>query len=422
MTPLSVPKIILFALVLCVIPLSVWGASPVLTLRYRHTLVPLNTAKYPDWRTTEEVWLSNGLPIRPQPGFRVDGDTIPPLPAGITRSLRPAWDRALIRATLLEEVSPLFDREAGNVVISQSSTGAVTFEGIGLPGRQVDVDRAALLVMRALEESITEVELPVVEVQPSMTVDPALASRGIREVVTVGESDFSGSPGARKHNIRTGLRRFSGHIIPQGESFSFNTVLGPVNAATGYLKELVILGDETLPDYGGGLCQVSTTAYRGVWEYGFPILSRRNHSFAVRYYAPQGTDATVYPPHTDMRFQNDSPASILIQSFADGDKAYFIYYGTRDARSTDVLGPYTWGRTEPPPDRTEYTTEIPPGTTRKAGERVPGMRAAWYRIVREDGKETIERVDSFYEARPFYLQIGIDPGMTLPGKSEVPAL
>jgi vancomycin resistance protein YoaR len=182
-----------------------------------------------------------------------------------------------------------------------------------------------------------------------------------------------------------------------------------VNASTGYWQELVILGERTLPDYGGGLCQVSTTAYRGAWEYGFPITQRRNHSFAVRYYSPAGTDATIYPPSADMKFLNDSGHAILLQTYVDGDNAYYIYYGTDDGRQSEIIGPYTWGSMAPPPDRTEYTTDIPPGTTRKVGERVPGVHAAWFRAVRyPDQEEQIESFYSIYEARPYFLQIGVE--------------
>ena len=154
---------------------------------------------------------------------------------------------------------------------------------------------------------------------------------------------------------------------------------------------------------------MSTTSYRGVWEYGFPITARRNHSFAVLYYSPHGTDATIYPPYTDMRFLNDSPGSLLIHTHVEGDKAYFIYYGTRDDRSSEIIGPYSWDFRAPPPDRTEYTREIPPGTTRKASERVPGLKAMWYRVVQRSGSgEVVEPVLSAYEARPLYIQIGVE--------------
>jgi vancomycin resistance protein YoaR len=250
----------------------------------------------------------------------------------------------------------------------------------------------------------------VIETQPTVTVtDPELRAAGIKEIVTIGESEFSNSPANRRHNIATGLAKFNGHLIPKDTVFSFDETLGPVDGSTGYLKELVIKGDQTVPDYGGGLCQVSSTAYRGVWEYGFPITQRRNHSYSVNHYAPYGTDATVYPPNVDIKFKNDSPGALLMQTYAKGDLAFFVYYGTHDARESDVLGPYVWDRVPPPPDRTEYTTDLAPGEKKKVGERVPGLKAAWYRIVKSpDGTEKMEPVFSNYQARPLYYLVGVE--------------
>jgi len=247
-------------------------------------------------------------------------------------------------------------------------------------------------------------------VQPEITIeDTELLDMGITEVITIGESDYRGSPGPRKHNISVGLEKFNGQIIPPDAVFSFNSILGPVNAATGYKKELVIKGDKTLPDYGGGLCQVSTTAYRGAWEYGFPIDKRKNHSYSVRYYSPEGTDATIYPPYADIRFTNDTENALVIQTHTDDGRAYFIYYGTDDKRKSEVLGPFVWAKRSAPADRIEYTTSLPPGVTRKVGGRVPGLRAAWFRTVQrpEEETSTTEGFYSLYEARPSYMQIGI---------------
>lgn len=393
------------------VPMIASAVSPSLTFRYNHHLIFLEPYEYADWYSNREEWTFQGEHIKPLAEFRVDGDEIPPLPPRVVRHTVPGWDKDVIRGTLQEKIASEIDREPGLVVIARTSTG-VLFEGVGMLGRRVDLDTAVDLTIAALEGGVSDIILPVEEIQPAMTVDSKLKKMGIKEVVTVGESDYSGSPLARKHNIGVGLGRFNGHLIEQGEEFSFNEVLGPVNRETGYKQELVILGEKTLPDYGGGLCQVSTTAYRGVWEYGFPISKRRNHSFAVRYYSPQGTDATIYPPYTDMRFVNDSPGAILIQTHQEDDKAYYIYYGTKDDRVSEIVGPYTWDYQDPPEDKTEYTTEISPGTTRKVGGRVEGMRAVWYRIVERNAEEVIEPVFSIYEARPEYMQIGVvdEPG------------
>jgi vancomycin resistance protein YoaR len=274
----------------------------------------------------------------------------------------------------------------------------------------VEPETTVGLIIEALKTGATDVILPVVEAPATVTVqDGALQKAGIREVVTVGESDFSGSPVNRRHNISVGLNRFNGHLIEQGKVFSFNDVLGPVDGTAGYRKELVIKGDRTVPDYGGGLCQVSSTAYRGIWEHGFPIVERRNHSYAVSYYGPNGTDATVYPGSIDMKFLNDGPSALLMQTYEEDNKAYFIYYGTKDDRTSSVYGPFILGTRAVPPDRTVFTTELPPGTKRKVGDRHAGLSALWFRVrTTSTGALVTEEVFSSYEARPLFYEVGVE--------------
>lgn len=390
-----------------------------LTLRHAHHLFTVDADSYPDWQEPEEVWMLEGREIRAPAELRVDGDVLPPLPPGIVRSQKAGWNRGAVERTLRKLIAAPLHRTPGSVVIRRSASGAIVFEGVGMLGREVQIPELADLVITAIEAQATDVEIPIQETQPMITVeDSELRAQGITEVVTIGESYFAGSPIPRRHNIATGMSKFNGHVIPEGEIFSFNDVLGPVNGSTGYWKELVITGPYTLPEYGGGLCQVSTTAYRGVWERGFPIIRRKNHSFAVSYYSPQGTDATIYPPNVDMEFANDGPSALLIQTHIEDNKAYFIYYGTRDARETEVIGPYVWDFKSPPPDREELTTEIPPGERRKASDQHPGMKAAWYRFVTNiEGEASKERIYSVYEARGLLYQTGVAP--TLPPE-EIP--
>lgn len=385
-------------------------AAPI-TLRLDHHLFTVNPDTHPEWREPEEIWLYKGKEIPPPAELRVDGDVLPSLPPGMIRSERSGWNKSAIEQTLQKVVATPLQREAGSVVIKRSLSGAVVFEGVGMLGREVILPELSRLVVQAIAVGATDVQIPIWETQPAIIVeDPELQKLGIREVVTVGESDFAGSPIARRHNIAVGMARFNGHLVEQGEIFSFNEVLGPVNGATGYWKELVIKGELTIPDYGGGLCQVSSTAYRGVWEYGFPIVDRRNHSFAVTYYAPHGTDATIYPPNVDMKFANDSKGALAIQTHIDGNKAYFIYYGTRDTRQTDVIGPYLWDFRGVPEPREDFTTDIPVGERRKVSDKHPGVKAAWFRFVARENEEPVqERIFSAYDARGIIFQTGVAP-------------
>jgi vancomycin resistance protein YoaR len=369
-----------------------------------------------EWRDTEGVLMYKGHEVR----FT---DVIP---SGVTKKEKMYWNTDKIEKSLQSEIADVLNRKTGGVVITRDTEGNIVFDGLALPGREVNIPLASLLTVQALEEGISIIQLPVTETAPEVIVDdPALKRMGIKELVIVGESDYTGSPLNRKHNIAIGLSKFNGALIGKGEEFSFNKLLGPVNGTTGYLEELTILGEKTLPAYGGGLCQVSTTAYRGVWKAGFPISARKNHSYAVRYYSPPGTDATIYPPWTDMRFVNDSDGSLLIQTHYEDNKAYFLYYGTKPTnRSVELVGPFNWDYKNPPEDRFGYTSDIPVGTRRIVSKQVPGMKNVWYRYITDSQGETLqEEFYSVYEARPYYEEIGIastEPHNILPMENHSP--
>ncbi len=420
--------ILSLAIVLSGVPALAHAAPPAVTFTYGHHLFTVSVSAHPEWRMPKERWFYRGIEAVPPARFLSCGKETP-IAKDWTREQSSDWNAEAMMRTIDRDIGSVLNREAGSVTIGRSASGEILFQGIGLTGRDIDLPLAALLTKTALDQDIPFVQLPVTETQPTITVnDPELRNLGIKEVVTIGESVFAKSPVNRRHNIGVGVSKFNGHLIPQGSVFSFNETLGPVNDRTGYRKELVIQGDATIPDYGGGLCQVSTTAYRGPWEYGMPIVQRKNHSYAVSYYSPQGTDATIYPPNVDMKFLNDTPGALLLQTLTDKhDRAFYIYYGTRDDRKTEIFGPYVTDRVKAPEHEfISYTTEIPVGEKRKAGEKHDGMKAMWYRTITTPGSGSVlQYFYSFYQARPLTFQIGVtaeDMANRIPGAlSESPS-
>jgi len=192
---------------------------------------------------------------------------------------------------------------------------------------------------------------------PLRTSTPAvqladLNNLGINTLISTGATDFTGSSAARITNVRVGASKYNGVIVAPGQEFSFNKYLGPVDAEHGFLPELVIKPEGATPEFGGGLCQVSTTAFRAAFFGGLPITQRRNHSYAVRYYEwisddqPRavGLDATIYSPYQDMKFVNDTEGSILVWTRIEGKRLYFDFYGTKDDRQVTVDGPHPFDR------------------------------------------------------------------------------
>lgn len=206
-------------------------------------------------------------------------------------------------------------------------------------GRSLDIDAAKKLIISAIANGDNEVNLPVKLVEPVITLNK-INELGITALIGRGESDFKGSPSSRVHNIKIGSARYNGMILKPGEVFSFNSILGEVDEQNGYQSELVIKKGKLVYEYGGGLCQVSTTLFRSAITAGLPILERKPHSFPVRYYDPQGYDATIYPGLVDLKFKNDTSNHILIQSRVDGTKLIFDIYGPDDGRKVVLDGPY----------------------------------------------------------------------------------
>ncbi|MBI3952676.1 MAG: VanW family protein [Candidatus Doudnabacteria bacterium] len=209
----------------------------------------------------------------------------------------------------------------------------------GKDGQSLDTNKLSQLLLSGQDKF----SLPVVTSSSSIKLSET-NSLGINELVATGESNFKGSPKNRITNIRVGSAKFNGVIIRPGEEFSFNKFLGDVDAEHGFLPELVIKRTGVVPEFGGGLCQVSSTTFRAAMNAGLPIVERRAHSFAVQYYAPQGSDATIYPGVTDLRFTNNLNSSLLVWTRIEGTRLFFDFYGTKDDRIVEFDGPVQYDK------------------------------------------------------------------------------
>jgi len=242
-------------------------------------------------------------------------------------------------------------------------------------GLILNIESSKNIILKSLINNSYKASLPVDIIEPEITLNK-INDLGINTLIGRGESDFSGSPPSRIHNIKVGSAKYNGTILKPGETFSFNSILGEVNERSGYQSELVIKKGKLIYEYGGGLCQVSTTLFRSAIMAGLPILERKPHSFPVRYYNPQGFDATIYPEVVDLKFKNDTPGHILIQSRIEGTKLIFEVYGSADGRKVTLDGPYQYD------------------------QKANGSMKAYFvrKITFADGATKEERFDSKYNA------------------------
>jgi vancomycin resistance protein YoaR len=239
-------------------------------------------------------------------------------------------------------------------------------------------------------------------------VDPE--SIGIKELLGVGKSNFSGSPSNRRKNIAHGFALVDGSLIQPGEEFSLIKTLGPIDGEHQWLPELVIKGNETKPEFGGGLCQVGTTVFRGTLQSGLPVLERRNHSYRVRYYEPVGTDATIYDPKPDCRFKNDTGHPVYLHAYVKGDDAFVEFWGTKDGRKADFPEkPRVYNITAPPPTKLVETTDLAPGKKKCTETAHPGADAEFtYTVTYATGEVKTEVFKSHYRPWQAVCLVGVE--------------
>lgn len=228
-------------------------------------------------------------------------------------------------------------------------------------GIRADIEaNVALLEKELIQGGVEEINVITQIVKSTASIDD-INDFGIKERLGVGHSSFSGSPSNRRHNIKVGADTLNGVLIAPDEEFSLIGTLGDIDGEAGYLPELVIKDNKTVPEFGGGLCQIGTTLFRATYETGLPVTQRRNHSYRVSYYEPAGTDATIYDPWPDYRFMNDTGNYLLLQTKIDGDDIYFEFWGTSDGRKATHTYPVITDIVRPGPTKIIETLDLEPG-------------------------------------------------------------
>lgn len=305
-------------------------------------------------------------------------------------------NRQNVQKYLQDRVAASFDQEAASAKFQIKNGRVIAFQS-NKDGQQIDQEAS----LAAIESSFIEKRLQQIELVVKKLTSEATASSsdnlGITEIIGTGHSNFSGSPQNRRHNIRTGANALNGLLIKPGDTFSVIRNLGQIDASSGYLPELVIKGNKTTPEFGGGLCQVGTTMFRAALGSGLPIAERRNHSYRVSYYEPAGTDATIYDPAPDLKFTNDTGNYILIQSRIEGNNLYFDFWGTSDGRVATRTYPTIYNIVKPKATKIIETTDLAPGKKKCTEKAHNGADAYFdYKVTYANGEEKKKRFSSHY--------------------------
>ena len=318
------------------------------------------------------------------------------------------WQKEKITAWL-SSIAKGIERPAQNALFEFQDNKVVEFAP-ETDGLELNQQQALGLLLRNLDSLLANnqlqllLELPIKIAKPEITTADA-NQFGITGLVGKGESWFYHSIASRIHNIKTGSSKLNGILIKPGEEFSFNRALGEVSAKTGYQQAWIIKDGRTILGDGGGVCQISTTLFRAALNAGLPILKRRAHAYRVSYYeinSPLGLDATVFSPSVDLKFKNDYPCHLLIQTRFDPVSKYlaFSFYGCPDERKVTIGNYQTWSVIPPPPPLYTDDPTLPAGVTKQIDFAAWGAKASFDWKVEKEG-ETIHQQTFYSNYRPW---------------------
>ena len=204
-------------------------------------------------------------------------------------------------------------------------------EASEVPGRNADIDFTVSPPAKIPEQAARRVDydatledlLPVLtsdddrELEAVYVTEPATFTMaqldGLGPVEVIGEFQTGGFASDSGKNIRRAAEQIDGIVVRPGETFSLNEATNPRNAAAGYVEAGIIRNGRPARGVGGGVSQLATTLFNAAYFAGMEDVEHHEHSYYISRY-PAGREATVFGDVLDVKFRNDGPTSVQIQT------------------------------------------------------------------------------------------------------------
>lgn len=264
-------------------------------------------------------------------------------------------------------------------------------------GREMDVEKTLAAVQSALASGASSAPLAFNTLLPKVSDDVSANDLGITELIHQEHSYFFGSREPRIQNIEKAASEFHGLLVPPGATFSMAAAMGNITLDNGYKEDLIIYNGRTIEGVGGGVCQVSTTLFRAAFFAGFPIVERHPHAYRVSYYEKTannsrdpnlaGLDATVFIPLVDLKFINDTPYWLLMETYVNraANRLTWKFYSTSDGRQVEWQTSGPINIVEPKKPLYKLNEDLEPGEIKQVDWEADGADVRVDRYIYRDG-------------------------------------
>lgn len=245
---------------------------------------------------------------------------------------------------------------------------------------EISIDEAK----RKIEESENQCIIPLKVTKPAKTTD-MLGEEAFPDRLATYSTTYDASNYNRSTNLRLSAAKINGVVLMPGQEFSYNKTLGQRTAAAGYKPAAAYVGGKVVNEYGGGICQTSSTLYNTVLLANLEVTSRTNHCY-VSSYVPVSRDATVSWGTLDFKFKNNRKYPIKIRAYASNGVVKVDILGVKQDDDYEV------SIESKVVSSIKYSTQYEESNTLEEGKEkvtqngVNGCIGEAYKILKKDGK------------------------------------
>lgn len=340
----------------------------------------------------------------------INGKTKHELSADIT------YDEELLKAKEKEIREKVDIKPIDAKLTISGSTPVVTNEKLGYLIDSEDFHNKIVESINGNPLENTELTFELKETAPRITA--AELNKVDSKISSFSTTFNKGIDYGRDKNMQVATEYINGTILMPGDIFSYNEIIGQTTPEKGYELANVYVADRIEKDYGGGVCQISTTLYRAAMGANLRSVERRNHSMTVGY-SELGLDATYASGYIDYKFKNGYDFPIYIQGYISGNNVIFNIYGNKsgmDGKTYKMMSETI--ETYQPKVVKKEDPNLYVGQEKVIDNGMVGYKVKSYQITYQNGKEINRELiaTDIYNSKNKVIAVGTKP---MP-KPEVP--
>lgn len=274
-----------------------------------------------------------------------------------------------------------------------------------LPGIEVDVDEFAPMIVDAIKnDDYSVIKAPYDEVMAFANIEDMKQNT---QLIGSYTSKITINGAARTSNIvqLAKLMNEGRPVVNSGDTLSLNGTAGARTEKNGFQEAPGLTSGVHDLQYGGGVCQISSTMYVAALKAELQISERHHHSLPSEY-IPIGLDATISET-PDLKVTNNKTTPIYVSVVVDENAKTVTcnIYGPPAAHGYDVdVTSKVVKTTIPAPPKYRYAEVTPGGTSIKPGEvkeyieQAYGKRVKVYRLYK-DSEGNVIKSEWLYDDR-----------------------